>query len=348
MMKKVFNILKYIVIVAVAFSLLTMLFMPKYIEKNADGRITPEFYREKTPLDVVFVGSSTVHAGISPMTLYKEGGLRAYDRSNSSQVIALSYYMAKEAIRCNKPKLIVCEVGFIYQEDDYVDEGSSRKSLDGMKWSKEKVDAIKAMIGEEEHFIDYVFPILRFHSRWNDLCAEDIKYLLYKPTVTYNGQLLQFKTISDDKIYDPYGLEEGTIATERSMYYLQKLVDLCNENDVELALIKLPMINGNWCNSIDDQIQSFADKNGVLYKNFIDDFDSIGFNMHEDFTDGQHMNSIGAEKFTKVLYGFLNDNYSVLDKSSEETKPDIFVKKLNNYNYAIENKIPSERGGDDL
>ena len=37
-MKKTINIIIKIISVLLAFSLLTMLFMPKYIEKNTDGR----------------------------------------------------------------------------------------------------------------------------------------------------------------------------------------------------------------------------------------------------------------------------------------------------------------------
>ena len=46
MIKKSFGIIIKVVSVIIAFQLLTLLFMPKYIEKNNDGRITAEYYRE--------------------------------------------------------------------------------------------------------------------------------------------------------------------------------------------------------------------------------------------------------------------------------------------------------------
>ena len=343
-MKKICSAIFNIAIILLAFSLLTMLFMPKYVDKNVDGRITAEFYREKDNIDVIFIGSSTVQADISPMVLYQEGNIKAYNRSNSSQVIPLSYYMAKDAIKRKKPKLIICDVGFIYQSDDYIDEGASRKSLDSMRWSVDKYNAIKAMLGSEEHFIDYVFPILRFHSRWNDLSIEDIKYLLYKPTVTYNGQLLDFRTIEENRIYDPYSLDETIIASDRNMKYLEDLSKLCRENNIELALIKLPMVNGNWNRNLDEQIQIFADSNDISYKSFIDDFDSIGLDMYSDFHDVQHMNSYGAEKFTKVLYKYIVDNYELSIDGGTKT----FDKKLERYKNAFNNKIPSERVDDGI
>ena len=49
-----------------------------------------------------------------------------------------------------------------------------------MKWSKSKIVAINASMTEEENFIEYVFPILRYHSRWNELVKEDFKICLIK------------------------------------------------------------------------------------------------------------------------------------------------------------------------
>lgn len=346
MKEKIFGIALRIIAVILAFSLLTLLFMPKYIEKNTDGRIMPEFYREKTAIDVDFIGSSTVQAGISPMTLYREYGITSYDRSNSSQVMALSYYVAEDTIKRNKPKLIVLDVGFIYQSFDFVDEGASRKSLDGMRWSKSKSEAIKAMMDDTEHYIDYVFPILRFHSRWNDLSLEDIKYLVYKPTVTNNGQLLKFESRGSEYDYNPYMLESSILACSENMEYLQCLTYLCKENDVELLLIKMPLVSGNWSREIDNQISSFAAENGIIYKNFIDDFDAIGLVQETDFSDSQHMNVYGAEKFTKVLGKYIIENYGIRDRRDDPNIEKAFKEKLDRYEYAIEHQIPTEMSDD--
>lgn len=340
-MKKWISIFVKIIIVIVLFQLLTLLFRPKYIEKNTDGRITAEYYRENTDIDVIFLGSSTVQAGISPMTLYKEYGITAYDRSNSSQVIPISLLMLQDSIKRNKPKLAVLDVGFLYQEDDYVDEGSSRKSLDDVKWSKYKADCINAVMDETESFTDYMFPILRFHSRWNDLTLEDLKYWVYKPSVTYNGQLLQFREDGVDSEYIPYGLDEAVKATDRTMDYLKKIADTCKANDVELLLIKLPFIYGNYNKTLDEQFSAFANENNIEYINYIDQFDAIGLEKTE-FTDGQHMNSFGAEKFTKVLGKYIIENYSVSDRRDDNKIRAVFDKKLEKYNDAMEKRLGSE------
>lgn len=336
-MKENINIKKFILIfvkVVIAlflFTSLNLLFMPKYIVDNNDGRITAEYYREKTPIDVIITGSSLIQAGVSPMTLYKEAGITAYDRSNSSQTIAISYYMAEDAIKRNKPKLVVADVGFMYEAFDYAEEPSTRKSLDGMKWGSPKANAIKASMYEEERFLDYVFPILRFHSRWNDLKSEDIKYLYYKPDVTYNGQLLSFEKNENYIEYNPYNYEEENVICNENLEYLQKICDLCKENDVELLIMKMPCIQGKWNHTFDSQVSELAERNGIKYKNFIEDFDMIGYDIQNDFYDSQHMNCVGAEKFSKVLAKYITDNYDVPDRRNDERVKKVFDKKLSIY-----------------
>ena len=51
-------------------------------------------------------------------------------------------------------------------------------SLDGMKFSLTKIKSIMASMTEEENLIEYIFPLLRYHSRWNELKSEDFKYIL--------------------------------------------------------------------------------------------------------------------------------------------------------------------------
>lgn len=341
-MKKTINIIVKIISVLIAFSLLTMLFMPKYIEKNTDGRITAEYYREKTPIDVIIAGSSIVHAGVSPMTMYREYGISAYDRSNSSQVVPISYAMIMDSIKRNKPCLVVMDVGFLYQSDDYVDEGSSRKSMDSFKWSKYKSECIKDIMDESESYIDYVFPILRFHSRWNDLKTEDIKYLLYKPTITHNGQLLQFGTDGKNAEFNQRMLNESVKATDRTMNYLEKITKGCKDNGVNLLFIKMPVIEGNWNNTIDNQIVEFSKANNINYINFENDFEKIGLDKNTDFVDGQHMNSYGAEKFSKYLSEILVSEYDIKDNRSDVKIKAVFDEKLSRYEEAMKEQRPTE------
>lgn len=44
---------------------------------------------------------------------------------------------------------------------------------------------------EEENLLDYLFPILRYHSRWSDLSWEDVKYMFHKDKISHNGYYMR-------------------------------------------------------------------------------------------------------------------------------------------------------------
>ena len=57
--------------------------------------------------------------------------------------------------------------------------------------SSVKINAIKASMLPDEQMITYLFPLLRYHSRWNELTMEDLKYIFVRDTRTFNGYLMQ-------------------------------------------------------------------------------------------------------------------------------------------------------------
>ena len=69
------------------------------------------------------------------------------------------------------------------QYDEPQREAYNRMTLEGMRWSWSKVDAIRASMTQEEHLLDYVFPLLRYHSRWTrviSVCGKVQSRLLHK------------------------------------------------------------------------------------------------------------------------------------------------------------------------
>ena len=70
-------------------------------------------------------------------------------------------------------------------------EAYNRLTLDGMKWSSSKVNAIKASMTEEESFLSYVFPLLRYHSRWSELTGEDFEYMFKGKRSFHQGYLMR-------------------------------------------------------------------------------------------------------------------------------------------------------------
>ena len=334
------RILKFIVIIVkiciilLLITLLNRLFMPKYVDENQDGNITEEYYDEKLDTDVIFAGSSTVYSGISPVELFRETGISSYTRSNASQTIWISYYMIEDAISYNRPKLVMVDVAALKYEDDYAEEPSTRKSLDGMRFSLSKIKCIRESMGPDEKMADYIFPVFRFHTRWKELGYDDLKYAIHKPKVTNNGHIIDNITSLDKdlEILNGYGQRGIDRLTEHNLSYIEKIIRLCKENDVDVMFMKMPSNYCNWSDDYDVQILEICDGYGVKYDNFDYKTKDIGLDFARHSPDGgQHLNTEGAELFTKYLGKYIIDNYSLKGHADDERYRSVWEKKAEFY-----------------
>ena len=114
----------------------------------------------------------------------------------------------EETLKYESPDIIVINVlSMKYNEPQK--EAYNRLTLDGMRWSDSKIKSIQASMLEDESFIEYVFPLLRYHSRWSELSNEDFKYLFYKDAIAHNGYYMQVGIkpvdyIPDEQLFGNY------------------------------------------------------------------------------------------------------------------------------------------------
>ncbi|MCR5358028.1 MAG: hypothetical protein K6E63_11570 [Lachnospiraceae bacterium] len=325
-MKKAGN--KIINIISVALKVLLILFlvitlnrifMPKYVHENLDGRITQEYYPQAKYSDVIFVGSSTVHSAVDPRVLWEEQGISSYVRANASQTMWISYYMIEDAVKLRKPEMVCLDVTFIKYGDDFVEEPSTRKSLDGMRLSSSKIECIKASMGPDEKMAEYIMPLFRFHSRWKELSLDDFRYAYYNKAVTFNGYLPDEEVDPVEEKELVYTKEGDTEISGRNLYYLNKAIELCRSKGITVMLFKTPAHSSNWSTDYDDQINSVAKEYGLTYINFDEYNDEIGLDYTADTPDkGSHLNTSGAVKFSSYLGRYLKDNYNITDRKTND------------------------------
>ena len=206
-------------------------------------------------------------------------------------------------------------------------------TLDGMKFSMTKVRAIMASMTEEETFSSYLFPLLRFHSRWKELSSEDFEYLFHRDTVSHNGYLMQTGIKAGYSEIEPSPLADYTLPAT-SMEYLEKMRALCEEKGIELVLIKAPTNNWKyyWYDEWDGQVREYAAQNGLSYYNFIPLCEEIGIDWSTDTYDaGVHLNVYGAEKLTSYFGAILADELGLESRKDEQDLAVIWEEKLDAY-----------------
>ena len=315
--KSIFIILKLLIGIFLIISL-NRIFLPKYITENKDGRITQEYYPQAKYSDVIFVGPSTVFSAVSPVVLWEHNGISSYVRGNASQTMWISYYMVEDALKCRKPELVCLDTTFIKYDDDFVEEPSTRKSLDGMRMSSSKIKCAMASMGEDEKLADYIVPLFRYHSRWKEFSWDDIRYAYYNNPVTFNGYLKDDEVEAADKDELVYAKGDDVKISPKNEEYLRKLLALCREKGVQVMLFKVPSFSDNWSLEYDRQIEEIAGDYGVKYTNFDAYNDAVGLDYSVDSPDGgSHLNTTGAVKFSEYLGDMIKEDYNVSDRSGD-------------------------------
>ena len=333
------KIVASVLIVCTVLFLLQRLLVPKYASGVVEGALVAEYYeQENKDFDVLFVGDCEVYENFSPAELWKEYGINSYIRGSAEQYIWQSYYLLEDSLRYHTPKVVVFNIQSL-QFNESQSEAYNRMSLEGMKWSKSKVDAIHASMKEEENFIDYVFPILRYHSRWSELSLDDVKYMFQSPKVSFNGYFMRVDTKAAENVPAGRPLADYSFG-ENAWKYLDMMRQLCEENGIQLVLIKAPSLYPYWYPEYDEQVVEYANEYGLPYINFIELADEIGIDYTTDTYDaGLHMNLSGAIKLSDYLGKVLVEEYNVPDRRNDKEISQIWEQNLIEYEAEIDRQI---------
>lgn len=297
---------------------LQRLLMPKYMSDVVEGNLIADYYNSSYDHDVLFIGDCEVYENISPVKLWEDYGISSYIRGSAQQLIWQSYYLLEDALRYETPDVVVFNVlSMKYAEPQ--NEAYNRMSIDGMRWSMSKVNAIRASMTEEEDFWSYVFPILRYHSRWNDLKKEDFIYYFGADPDFYAGYYLRADVKAAENVPQGRPLTDysfGQICWD----YLDKMRLLCEEKGIDFVLIKAPSLYPYWYEEWNTQIEEYAVKNNLVYLNFLEDtmLSETGIDFSADTYDaGLHLNVYGAEKLSVWLGDFFVKQYALTDRREE-------------------------------
>lgn len=309
-----------------------LVLMPKYMSVNREGALTAEYYTETADHDVLFLGDCEVYECYTPPTLWEEYGITSYIRGTPQQLIWQSYYLLEDTLRRETPKAVVYNV-YAMRYGTPQNEAYNRVTLDGMRFSDIKLRAVLASMTEEESFSSYIFPLLRYHSRWKELSSEDFQYLFRRDRVSHGGYLMQTEVkpmtaeIPAESLSDP---ELPALCWD----YLDRMRELCERKGIQLILVKAPtdFWAYHWYDEWEEQIEAYAKEQELPYYNFIPLAGEIGIDWSTDtYDEGAHLNVYGAEKLTSYFGKILSEEFQIPDRRGDEALAAVWNEKKNCY-----------------
>lgn len=307
---------------AVCFCLLLILLI-KHVygifswKDSAGAYITsvPTFYElEKDMVDVLFLGSSHCYCSISSAQLWDDYGMAAYSLAISGQDLVSSYYWLKEALKTQSPKVVCLEMyGVIFH--GYGVKGNLYRNLLPYRISGDYAHMLRDITGGEEGKELFTkWPIL--HTRYTELQKQDFSgelplYIDYKADFRVEG------IDGHANGLNAYTGGEVLAIDESEAVWLQKIIELARENNIELCFFASPFAATDEEQMKFNRVQQIADAEGIPFINTIADYEKLGLASNTDFFDWGHTNVWGAQKVTAYVGEFLAGNYELPDRRGD-------------------------------
>ena len=160
--------------------------------------------------------------------------------------------------------------------------------------------------------LERYLPAVRYHNRWKSLTLSDFTR---RPSYTAEAPDRGYHLLTAAESADVEGymrpMEEWEPLSRQNRKYLQKIADLCREQNAQLILFSVPSPT-NWTVRRHNTVGDTAQELGVPYLdgNMLE----LGIDWDRDSYDGgDHLNYYGAAKVTGWLGTYLQENASLTD-----------------------------------
>jgi hypothetical protein len=174
---------------------------------------------------------------------------------------------------------------------------------------------------------------LRYHDRWKELTSDDVKYMFQTKPITFNGYYMRTDVLPAKDVPEGRPMEDYSFG-DKAWEYMDKIRTLCEENDIELVLIKAPSLYPYWYDEYEVQVEDYASKYNLTYINFLEHQDETKVDYNTDTYDGGlHMNLSGAEKLSHYIGPVLLE-HGVSDRRDDAALSRIWDKETARYNDA--------------
>lgn len=310
----------FITILVISLVIVSRVFIPKDGELNESYSRAGEFYSlPSDSVDVMFFGASTFLQGITPMQMWRDYGFTSFMRVNGGQAAMVSYYFLVESLKYQSPDVVVIDAASLFGEYDFEDrEAKLRNAIDPMRFSLTKLRLIAAIVARDpgQSFASYVFPVLRYHSRWSELINQDLDF--NAPEAGINKGFYGFRYGSNvENPPSAVGMAGPTEPfDEDALFYIEQMIHLCIEKNIGVVFLTMP--RDDWSAGKHASLQSLADGYGIQYVdyNLAENASAIQLETRDLF-DKRHLNTFGAQKVTRHFGAWIQEHYHLPDHRSD-------------------------------
>ncbi len=279
--------------------------------------------KHKNDYDVLFLGTSVAATNVSNQELFERYGIAGVSIGGPVQPIYQTYYLLKDALRFQDPKVVFYVPNSLFQTEEYIKYHMGLSADTFIHYTADSIASpgIKyEMLKTTKTYLpdidmkEYFSKIYHNHGKWESVTPD---LLLGKVEEDYiNGNMALYTTaegyagpeeITDYSVYQPADIEED------NMEFLDKMIRLCEENNTDFVLV-------NMCAYFTPEeirrLELLSEEYQVPFLNISEK--EIGFSRSYDMNDGVHYNLSGAIKVTGYIGDWLTDHYQLTDHRGQK------------------------------
>lgn len=358
-MKNTIKVIIFVILFLFLFQRLSLFVQVYGTDKaDVDRRACLFFSLPKNTVDVMFLGNSHIYCSYIPQQMFDEYGISAAMLSTSSQSYQNSYWLLKEALKKQNPKVVVMDIHSVVSSvDEEVEEfrlhyTSGISAMPDLCINKALAywDIASGSHGWAPSMTIYdSYGILEYKNEYerkqNDW-MEAIQ-ILWNPVRGY--QTLGF--FPTDTIYPIEELSPGVrsdyyvdFQTTEEYKYLCKIWELLKKNNIDLIMARAPYVSDLDTAHLDEQALEWCHSENIPVIDFFQYEDKISLNLQTDFRDADHLNYWGARKATSFMEQYLLSHYELADHRGQAR---YYPWEYRKYDYSIihENLVLAQKSG---
>ncbi|MGN1019634.1 MAG: hypothetical protein ACI4O7_04610 [Aristaeellaceae bacterium] len=276
------------------------------------------YLQEPDSMDVLAIGTSLTYAGVNTNVLWEEYGIAAYDLCSAEQPFWVSYYVLREALKTQHPRLILLDAKPATYTRDYSSRGRTILSTYGIAGPENRIGAILACAETPREALGYILGLPEVHSNYQSLTLEDFRL---PPGNGGRGDAWKgFIETDGVEAHERPSLVFSSVRRNmnaRQEEYARKIFELARQEGIELMLIGMPNPDYAYDHMYYNALWAVAEEYGFSGINYNDPTLRYGLRYSSDFADWQHLNVKGSVTFSRRLGADLADRYDLPDRRGD-------------------------------
>lgn len=316
MSQKLKNLIKGIIVIGV-FAIVLHVVTYVLTVKSEDGiiQLRALYKQKKNTVDVVCLGSSKGYCMLDTGVLWDEAGIACFDTGGAEAPSWVCYYYMKELLKTQHPDVILFETTTAAYRNTVLEQPEVWSVVNdyGFHWNKNRIDCLKDNTASQ-NFYKLLFPLGSMHKNYSTLTKND--FFDENDTINHKG-FDSRETVIEFDTPNVSAMTTVVPCEDKHIEYLQKMIDLANENGIKFVVMVSPYYVTEEEESIFNYIGEYCVNQDIEFIDFNRLYDEIGLDFKTDMAENIHVNLAGSKKWSTYVAKMLRDNYGVKDRRGD-------------------------------